>query len=60
MENRNTSSASDNKKPPVGLRPRWMSEDERINEIFEAILRYHKARKEVPIEWIEELIDIVT
>jgi hypothetical protein len=48
-------------KPPIGLRPKWASDKERLNEVRSAIVRYYDAELKIPIEWIEEynqLIDI--
>lgn len=41
-------------KPPMGLTPKWVREEERIKEVREAIMRYYNSRKKIPIEWIEE------
>lgn len=43
-----------NKKPPVGLRPAFIVNQERIEEIKEAIIRYIDAKIPIPKEWIEE------
>ena len=42
-------------KPPLGLRPAHVIENERAIEIAEAMLRYLKAGKLVPEEWRNEL-----
>ena len=42
-------------KPPLGLRPRIIWLNEREMEIREAIDRYEKAGKEIPIMWGMEL-----
>lgn len=44
-------------KPPVGLRPRWLVEEQRIEEITAAMLRYLKAGVPVPNDWILELAE---
>ena len=41
-------------KPPLGLRPRFVYEQQRIDEIEEAMVRYIGAAKEIPVEWLEE------
>jgi len=41
-------------KPPIGLRPKWVSDKERLNEVRSAIVRYYDAELKIPIEWIEE------
>lgn len=42
------------KKPPLGLKPRFLIEEERILEIRSAILRYIDDKFPIPIAWIEE------
>jgi hypothetical protein len=43
------------KKPPLGLRPRFIWESQRITEIEEAMIRYYEAGIQPPLEWAEEL-----
>ena len=42
-------------KPPLGLRPRWVHDGERIRDIFDAMERYSEAGIPIPIEWLKEL-----
>jgi hypothetical protein len=42
------------KKPPLGLMPKRIHDESRLDEISEAIKRYIAEKKEIPIEWIEE------
>lgn len=42
-------------KPPIGLRPRIIWLNEREMELLEAMERYEKAGKEIPILWGVEL-----
>lgn len=42
-------------KPPIGLRPRIIWLNEREIEILEAMDRYEKAGKEIPVMWGMEL-----
>jgi hypothetical protein len=42
-------------KPPLGLVPRFIRDEERVREIIEAIDRYNEAGKPVPQEWLDEL-----
>ncbi len=42
-------------EPPIGLRPRIIWLNEREMEICEAIERFEKAGKEIPIMWNVEL-----
>ena len=48
----------ENKKPPLGLTPRWLLDEEREIEIYAAIDRYNEAGYPIPIEWIQELTEI--
>jgi hypothetical protein len=41
-------------KPPLGITPRFILEEKRLQEIIEGIDRRVKATYEIPIEWIEE------
>ena len=43
------------KKPPLGLRPRIIWLNEREIELLEAMDRYEKAGKEIPVMWGMEL-----
>ena len=54
MPNQNESHTS-YKKPPLGLRPYWISIPLRIREILEAMQRYANEDKPIPIIWIIEL-----
>ena len=48
----------ESKKPPLGLTPRWLLDEEREREIYAAIDRYNEADYPIPIEWIQELTEI--
>ena len=50
---------SDTKKPPVGLRPKYIWERERILEIFDAMRRYSTEEMPIPSEWIDELATLI-
>ncbi len=43
------------KRPPLGLKPKFIHDEGRAEEILEAIERYTKAEKPIPAEWTEEL-----
>jgi ribosomal protein L1 len=45
-------------KPPLGLRPRWAVDEQRLKEIYEAIQRYLEVSYTVPTEWFEEAVEI--
>lgn len=47
-------------KPPIGLIPRFIVYEERLKDILDAIIRYHRSGiKEIPVEWIYEYNDII-
>ena len=48
-----------NEKPPLGIAPRYVIDEQRAREIIAAVLRYLDAVKPVPREWLEELFDRV-
>lgn len=45
-------------KPPIGLKPRKIHIQLRINEIVEAMKRYNEAMMAFPIEWTQELFEL--
>ena len=47
------------KKPPLGLKPRWIHIKQRERKIIEAMERFTNAGESIPIEWIEELKDLI-
>ena len=46
-------------KPPIGLRPRFIVSELRLKEIEAAIERYAAVNKDIPIEWVDEKIEIL-
>ncbi|WP_038692892.1 hypothetical protein [Paenibacillus stellifer] len=46
-------------KPPIGLRPRFVWEYERIKEISAAIRRCASANHNIPTDWIEEYNELI-
>lgn len=48
------------KKPPLGLVPRYVRDEQRAREIIDAVLRYIDNGKPVPHEWIAELAERTT
>ena len=42
--------------PPIGLRPRFITNRARIQEFLEALLRYNAAGELLPKDWLRELI----
>ena len=45
----------DCKKPPIGIKPRFIHDSDRMEEIIEAMERYSIAEIPIPVEWIVEL-----
>lgn len=45
-------------KPPVGLKPRSIHDEDRWFEVFFALFRYALAKHDPPPEWEEELNEI--
>ena len=41
-------------QPPLGLKPKWLHNEQRMEEIREAIIRYSKKGKSIPSEWVNE------
>ncbi len=48
------------KKPPIGLVPKFIRQEQRLKEVKEAINRYFEAGLEIPTEWIEEYNELIT
>ena len=47
------------KKPPLGLKPRRIALLQRKTEILETMDRYIEENEPIPIEWLEELNEIM-
>lgn len=47
------------KKPPLGLMPRYLWERKRRYEVGKAISRYVEADKSIPVEWLDEYNKLV-
>jgi hypothetical protein len=43
-----------NRKPPIGIMPKYIHDYRRHRELKEAITRFIDADLPVPVEWIEE------
>ena len=41
-------------KPPLGIPPRHLHEENRMQQISDAVARYTEVFKPIPAEWIEE------
>src|SRR6476646_7268944 len=56
---RDTMNENQTTKPPIGLRPRWIHDQDRSLEIIDAARRYAEARKPIPVEWIDEFRELM-
>lgn len=45
-------------RPPLGLRPRFVANSLRVQEIAETMHRYARANATIPAEWVEELAEL--
>jgi len=46
-------------KPPLGCKPRWLADEERLRDLESAIERYEYDGYQVPQEWGEEAREII-
>lgn len=46
-------------KPPLGLRPRFIVDEQRLDEVKSAIIRYIEHGKKLPDEWIQEYNELI-
>lgn len=46
-------------RPPLGLKPKHIHDEERMMAIREAIKRYVEAKKQIPLEWVNEYNELV-
>lgn len=51
--------ASPAEKPPLGVKPRWLHDKARLLDVLAAIARYVEASKPLPLEWVEEMADLM-
>ena len=47
------------KQPPIGLTPKYLHDEQRLDYIVQAMDRYMKARMKIPIEWMIEYNELV-
>lgn len=52
--------ANMNKKPPLGIRPRFLITEERIDEIVAAMHRYEEENMTIPLNWFSELKELLS
>lgn len=46
-------------KPPLGLTPRFVTDEHRFSDIIEAMKRFRQAKQSIPDSWIDEMIEIL-
>lgn len=46
-------------KPPLGLRPRWLAEEQRLIEVACATDRYLESGKPIPLAWVDEMVSLI-
>ncbi len=46
-------------KPPIGVMPRHLWNERRVNDITQAIHRRVVAEQKIPTEWVEEYNELV-
>lgn len=44
--------------PPIGLKPKWLIDQQRAMEIILAMSRFVEAGTKIPRAWFEELSDL--
>ena len=47
------------KRPPIGLKPKWLHDEQRLKDVRDAIVRYYNADMPIPIKWIEEYNELI-
>lgn len=47
------------KKPPLGIRPKFVVRHERKKEIIDAVIRYVNDNRQIPEEWIKEYNELI-
>lgn len=48
----------DQKPLPIGVAPKWIRQEQRLEELCEAVVRYRQAALPIPGEWLEEIHDL--
>jgi len=46
------------KQHPIGVYPKWLAKEIRLQELLEAIARYEEAELPVSLEWQKEVLEI--
>jgi len=45
-------------RPPLGIRPQWLIDEQRFDEILSGAVRFNDAGKSIPIDWLIEMQEI--
>lgn len=45
-------------KPPLGVAPKWIRQEQRLEELCEAVIRYLRAAEPIPDLWLEEIREV--
>lgn len=46
------------KRPPIGIMPKWVWDEERKRELVAAICRYSEAGLKIPVQWAIEFKEL--
>ncbi|WP_270568531.1 hypothetical protein, partial [Bacillus sonorensis] len=46
-------------KPPIGVKPRFIHDEQRAEELSNAMMRYIQVNRKIPAEWLEEYNELV-
>lgn len=46
--------------PPLGVAPKWIRQQQRLEELCEAVVRYRQAAFKVPDEWLSEICELTS
>ncbi|MEK5008325.1 hypothetical protein MHI11_14235 [Bacillus sp. FSL K6-3312] len=47
------------KEPPIGVMPKWIHDERRVEDLAAAIERRITERLEIPLEWFEEYNNLI-
>ena len=47
------------KKPPLGVMPKYVHDQHRLSDLFQAVLRYMTEGCGIPPEWRDEIINLL-
>lgn len=46
-------------KPPLGIVPRRIFDRDRLTDLIKVVDRYNEAQKDIPLEWVMEMMEII-